>query len=92
MIKGRKTPGLDCRTTRHSGYKMSQVRRKLVEEIFGWAKVIGGVRKTRFVGLMKTSAATTMVSAAYNLLRMARLRPHRERTRQDREKGRTMSF
>lgn len=73
MIAGRKTPGLDGRTTRHSGYKMSQVRRKLVEEIFGWAKVIGGIRKSRFVGRLKTSFATVFVSAAYNLLRMSRL-------------------
>ena len=73
MIAGRKTPGLDRRTTRHSGYKMSQVRRKIVEEIFGWAKVIGGIRKSRFVGRLKTSFATVFVSAAYNLLRMSRL-------------------
>jgi transposase len=73
MIAGRKTPGLDCRTTRHCGYKMSQVRRKIVEEIFGWAKVIGGIRKSRFVGRLKTSVATIFVSAAYNLLRMSRL-------------------
>ena len=69
----RKTPGLDCRTTRHNGYKASQRRRKVVEEIFGWAKVIGGIRKSRFVGRVRTSLATLLVSAAYNLLRMTRL-------------------
>ena len=73
QIAGRKVKGLDGRTTRHSSYKMSQVRRKLVEEIFGWEKVIGGIRKSRFVGLVKTSAATIMTSAAYNLLRMVGL-------------------
>lgn len=73
MIEGRKTPGLDWRTKRHKGYQMSQVRRKLVEEIFGWSKVIGGIRKSRFVGRLKTSLATLFVSAAYNLLRMSRL-------------------
>lgn len=71
MITGRRTPGLDGRTTRHASYKMSQVRRKLVEEVFGWAKVVGGIRKSRFVGKLKTSIATLFVSAAYNLRRLA---------------------
>jgi len=73
MITGRKTPGLDRRTTGRSGYKMSQVRRKLVEEVFGWGKVIGGIRKSRLVGRVKTSAATILVSAAFNLVRMVNL-------------------
>lgn len=73
MIAGRKTPGLDGRTTRHAGYKMSQVRRKLVEEVFGWMKVVGEIRKSRFVGKVRTSVATLFVSAAYNLLRMSNI-------------------
>lgn len=73
MVADRKTPGLDGRTTRHAGYKMSQVRRKLVEEVFGWEKVIGGMRKSRFVGKVMTSLATLFVSAAFNLLRMANI-------------------
>jgi len=36
MIDGRKTPGLDARTTRHAGYAVSQQKRMRVEEIFGW--------------------------------------------------------
>jgi len=73
QIAGRRTPGLDRRTTRHKGYRMSQVRRKLVEEVFGWGKVIGGIRKSRFIGRIKTSMTTLITSAAYNLLRMTRL-------------------
>ena len=46
-IRGRRTPGLDGRTTRHEGYRLSQRLRKKVEEIFGWMKTIGGLRKTR---------------------------------------------
>jgi transposase len=72
-IEGRHTPGLDRRTTRHGGYQISQVRRKLVEEVFGWGKVVGGLRKSRFIGRVRTSFATLFVSAAYNLLRMSRL-------------------
>jgi len=74
-IEGRNTPGLDGRTTRHGGYAMSQRKRKRVEEIFGWMKTVGGLRKTRFIGLAKTQFAAYMVGAAYNLLRMARLQP-----------------
>lgn len=74
-IDGRNTPGLDARTTRHDSYIVSQRKRRRVEEIFGWMKAIGGLRKTRFVGLPKTQLAGYLVGAAYNLLRMARLAP-----------------
>ena len=39
------TSAIDNRATRHAGYAMSQVKRKLVEEAFGWGKTIGGLRK-----------------------------------------------
>jgi transposase len=74
-INGRRAPGLDGRTTRHEGYAMSQRKRKRIEEIFGWMKTVGGLRKSRFVGIVKTQLAAYMVGAAYNLLRMARLQP-----------------
>jgi hypothetical protein len=38
---------LDARTTRHPGYAISQRMRKRVEELFGWTKTVGGLRKTR---------------------------------------------
>lgn len=75
-IEGRSAPGLDGRTTRHEGYAISQRKRKRIEEIFGWMKVVGGFRKSRFVGIAKTQLAAYMVGAAYNLLRMARLQPN----------------
>ena len=74
-IDGRATPGLDARTTRHAGYAVSQRKRKRIEEIFGWMKSVGGIRKSRFVGLARTQLAAYMVGAAYNLLRMARMEP-----------------
>ena len=74
-IEDRHTPGLDARTTRHEGYRISQRKRKRIEEIFGWMKAVGGFRKTRFVGIVKTQLAAHMVGAAYNLLRMAKLAP-----------------
>jgi len=72
-IEGRRTPGLDARTTRHEGYAISQRKRRRIEEIFGWMKTVGGMRKSRFVGIARTQLAAYLVGAAYNLLRMARL-------------------
>jgi hypothetical protein len=42
-----KTKGsaIDARTTRHSGYRLSQIKRKLIEEAFGWGKTVGPIRK-----------------------------------------------
>jgi transposase len=64
---------IDQRTTRHVGYAKSQRIRKRVEEIFGWMKTVGGLRRTRFRGLERTSLAGYLVAAAYNLVRIARL-------------------
>ncbi len=62
---------IDGRTTRHAGYAVSLRKRKLVEEIFGWVKTIGGLRKAKFIGLAKVKAQTVFTLAAYNLMRMA---------------------
>ena len=64
---------IDGRTTRHGGYAVSLKKRKLVEVIFGWAKTVGGLRKTRFIGLAKVKAQTVFTFACYNLTRMATL-------------------
>ena len=69
----RRRSAVDGRTTRHGGYLVSQRKRKLVEEIFGWMKTIGGFRHTRFKGRRRTHLAGTLVAAAYNLLRICRL-------------------
>jgi transposase len=71
----RRRSAVDARTTRHAGYLVSQRKRKLVEEIFGWMKTFGGFRRTRFKGRRRTQLAGTIVAAAYNLLRICRLLP-----------------
>ena len=38
---------IDGRTTRHPGYQISQRKRKLVQQVFGWLKTVGGLRKLR---------------------------------------------
>lgn len=74
-IEGRTTPGLDGRTTRHPSYRISQRKRKRIEEIFGWMKGCGGLRKTRFIGRARVQLHAYLVGAAYNLLRLSRLAP-----------------
>jgi transposase len=71
----RRTPGLDDRTTRHDSYRTSQRIRKRIEEGFGWLKVIGGMRKSRFRGRERTAMAFQLATTALNLLRIARLAP-----------------
>jgi transposase len=66
---------LDRRTARHAGYAVSQRVRKRVEEIFGWMKTVGGLRRTRYRGLDRTQLHAHLVAAAYNLLRIAKLSP-----------------
>ena len=75
QIEGRRTPGLDARTTRHVGYQISQRKRKRVEEIFGWLKGYGGLRRTMMRGLERVQLHTYIVATAYNLLRLTRLAP-----------------
>jgi transposase len=70
--KGRKS-AIDGRTTRHAGYAVSQQRRKRVEEIFGWMKTVGGMRKLRHRGLHLVGWMFTLTAAAYNLVRIRNL-------------------
>lgn len=44
-----------------------------IEQVFGWIKSVGGLRRTRYRGRRRTQLAAYMVGAAYNLLRMSRL-------------------
>jgi transposase len=44
---------LDARTTRHVGYRLSQRKRKRVEECFGWLKTVALLRKLRHRGRFK---------------------------------------
>jgi transposase len=70
--KGRKS-AIDGRTTRHPGYAISQQKRKRVEEIFGWMKTVGGMRKLRHRGLQLVGWMFTFAAAAYNLVRIRNL-------------------
>ncbi len=73
-VSGRRS-AVDGRTTRHGGYWVSQRRRKMVEEFFGRAKVVGGLRKVKLRGKEKVGWLFTLAAAAYNLVRMRNLTP-----------------
>ena len=61
------------RTTQHAGYRISQKKRKRVEECFGWLKTIALLRKVRHRGTLKVDWIFTFACAAYNLVRMRNL-------------------
>ena len=64
---------IDGRTTRHPGYGISQRKRKLVEEFFGWFKTAASQRQTKYRGIWRVGWVFTFAAAAYNLVRMRTL-------------------
>jgi transposase len=64
---------IDGRTTRHPGYAVSLRIRKRIEEVFGWMKTVGVLRKTRHRGTERVGWMFTFVAAAYNLVRLPKL-------------------
>lgn len=66
---------IDARTTRHPGYTLSQRRRKRVEEVFGWMKTVGLLRKAKHRGTKLVGWMFELAAAAYNLVRMRKLLP-----------------
>jgi hypothetical protein len=76
VAQNEKRPGgsaIDARTTQHAGYKVSQKKRKRIEEVFGWLKTVGMLRKTRHRGLEKVRWVFAFAATAYNLVRMRNL-------------------
>jgi len=69
----RRSSAIDGRTTRHPGYRVSQRKRKCIEEIFGWLKTVGLMRKTRHRGRDRVGWMFTFAVAAYNLVRIRNL-------------------
>ncbi|HEX3582285.1 MAG TPA: IS5 family transposase [Thermoanaerobaculia bacterium] len=64
---------IDGRTTRHPGYAVSQRRRKLIEQAFGWMKTVGLLRRLRHRGGRLVDWIFTFAAAAYNLVRWRNL-------------------
>jgi transposase len=64
---------VDGRTTRHAGYRASQICRKRIEEVFGWIKTQAGLAKVKLRGCAKVEALFTLTVSAYNLIRIPKL-------------------
>lgn len=58
---------------RSAGYAISQQKRKLIEQGFGWAKSVGGMRQVVVRGLKKVDQMFVLNMAVYNLVRMRSL-------------------
>lgn len=69
----RRSSAIDGRTTRHAGYEISQRKRKLVEQAFGWMKTVGLLRKLHHRGTPLVDWVFTFHAAAYNLVRLRTL-------------------
>ena len=55
------------------GYAVSQQKRKLIEQGFGWAKTVSGIRQVMVRGLERVDQLFVLTMAAYNLTRMRTL-------------------
>jgi len=64
---------IDGRTTRHKGYQLSQWKRKLIEQVFGWMKTVAALRKTRHRGAPRVGWMFIFCLAAFDLLRIRNL-------------------
>lgn len=59
----------------HPGFAVSQEKRKRVEKVFGWIKIVAGLRKTKFRGRRRVDWSFQLAAAAMNLIRLAKLLP-----------------
>lgn len=55
------------------GYKISQTKRKRIEQGFGWAKTVGHMRQVLVRGLDKVDQMFVLTMSAYNLTRLRTL-------------------
>ena len=66
---------LTVRERTDQGFRISQTKRKLVEKIFGWMKVVAGLRQIKFRGRRRVHWIWSLGAAAFNLMRMTKLMP-----------------
>jgi transposase len=55
------------------GFRLSQQKRKLVEKVFGWAKLDRALRQVKLRGLRRVNWLVHLVATAHNLRRMQKL-------------------
>lgn len=64
---------IDGRTTRHAGFEVSQRKRKLIEEGYGWGKLYGLLGKLRHRGRERVGWIFAFTNGVYNLVRIRTL-------------------
>ena len=72
-VAKKESSAIDGRTSCHAGYGVSQRKRKRIEEIFGWLKTVGCLRKLRYRGTRKVEWIFIFAAATFNLVRMRNL-------------------
>lgn len=73
VAQKKKGSAIDGRTTAPPGYAVSQRKRKLVEQNFGWGKTVGLLRKLRHRGQRRIASIFAFTCAAFNLVRLRTL-------------------
>jgi transposase len=73
-------PGVEARQRMKArmaseGFRLSQKCRKKIEEGYGWLKQIAGLGRSRVVGRWKLKQLLELGAAAYNLVRLRKLKP-----------------
>lgn len=69
----RKSSAIPDDIRQSEGYAISLKIRKRIEEVFGWMKTVGGMRKLMLIGCEKISGQLKFVAAIYNLVRIGSL-------------------
>jgi transposase len=79
-VNDQRRPGVEARQRMKSrqsgeGYRLSQKCRKKIEECFGWLKTVAGWDRCGTVGRWKLEQGLKLAAAAFNLVRLRKLRP-----------------
>jgi transposase len=72
-IFGNRTSAIADAITEEPGYAISLKFRKRIEQVFGWGKTVGPIRKTKLRGLTNVATQALLTFAAYNLVRLRKL-------------------
>jgi transposase len=80
VVHTKRQPGVQARHRMKErqatvGYQLSQKCRKKVEEVFGWLKEIAELGRSSVVGRWKIRQLWEIGAAAYNLIRLRKLKP-----------------
>ncbi len=80
VVHAKRQPGVQARHRMKErqatvGYQLSQKCRKKVEEVFGWLKEIAELGRSSVVGRWKIRQLWEIGAAAYNLIRLRKLKP-----------------